>query len=649
MTPEQQAAAERYKARIAGEEQQRKETPTQRTRTILQGVTFGGADELEAFLRKLSGEEYEAALNEIRGGLKAYQEARPGEALALEVGGAAAPAILASVFTGGGSLAALGARFPSLVRAAKAVGLAAPETAVGAGAVGAVQGATTGFLTGEGREERLRQGAFGGIAGAPLGYGLDVAGKAATGIFVGLVDVARRKLGNKAGAAVEKEIQRLASEGGLTPDQVAQSLADGQLLAENATLRDAVRSYRAAGGPGATALQEGLKGRPAETRKQAAGALQEGLTGTADSNVLRDQAEKLATLKDQAGTLYDSPFAQRKVPPQLSSELQSLFQRVPKAFEEVSTAMKAKGEKPFFKMVDGKLVVEGEPTIAQAERVRRAIANRADQFWKDGQGDAAKAFGEVEQTLRGLIDNISDETRQARDIWRRASNQSDAFDAGRKIMKSNVDIDQAQIDFDKFAAMGPEEMQAFRTGVMSKLRVMLRGGSAASTIKKLLNEDDAAGQLLADVFPEQDLPEMLRKLNAAKTANDAANEILGQSPTKITEEQLKRQGGGIGVLDLAEAGAFNPIAIMRLGQRVLAKARPELTDQQRLEVVQILLSRDPDYISSVIRDETGIAKLQETLVQIANATLAGTQRAAAQQAEPIRQNIFDAFGVGQQQ
>lgn len=648
MTPEQQAAADKYRARIADKEQQRAETPTQRTRTILQGVTFGGADELEAFLRKLSGEDYETALNEIRGGLKAYQQARPGEALALEVGGAAAPALLASVFTGGGSLAALGARFPTLLKAAKAVGIAAPETLVGAGVVGGVQGATTGFLTGEGEGDRIRGAATGFLTGAPIGLGMDIAGKAATRPIIALVDIARRKLGSKAGAAVEKEIQRIAADANLTPEQVAQDLADGSLVAENATLRDAVRSYRATGGPAATKLKEGLEGRTAETRAPVVEGLEVGLTGQSGGNILKRQSEKLSTIKDKANELYNSPFAKQPVPPQLASELQSLFQGVPGAFDEVITAMKAKGEKPFFRMDGDKLVITGQPTIAQAERVRRAIANKADSLWKNSQGDAAKAFGEVEMRLRGLIDNISPETQAARQTWRQMSNQGDAFDAGRSAMKATPDIDQSQIDFDRFAAMGPDELQAFRTGAMAKLRVMLGSGSASSTIKKLLNEDNAQGQLLRTIFPEQDLPNMLKRLQVAKTANEAANEILGQSPTAVTQQQIKRQGGDIGVLDIAEAGGFNPIAIARLGQKLLSKSRPELTDQNRLDVVNVLLSRDPDYIVSILRDESGVAKFQELLERTANATIAGTTRAVIQQQEPIRENIFGALGAAQE-
>jgi hypothetical protein len=59
--------------------------PTQRLRSIAQGATMGGADEMEASLRSaVTGETYEQALADIRGKMKAYQQQSPLEALAYE-------------------------------------------------------------------------------------------------------------------------------------------------------------------------------------------------------------------------------------------------------------------------------------------------------------------------------------------------------------------------------------------------------------------------------------------------------------------------------------------------------------------------------------------------------------------------------------
>jgi len=89
--------------------------PTERGRTFLQGITFGTADELEAYIRSIGSErEYEDLVNEIRGNLDSYKQARPLEAAGAEIAGAAAPAVIATILTGGGALPAIATRLPLL-------------------------------------------------------------------------------------------------------------------------------------------------------------------------------------------------------------------------------------------------------------------------------------------------------------------------------------------------------------------------------------------------------------------------------------------------------------------------------------------------------------------------------------------------------
>lgn len=639
MTPEQQAALEAYKQRKSQEQQMVDETPTQRVRSAAQGLLFSGADELEAFIRSAGPRQYDDLLNEIRGAVKAYQEARPVESTAFEVGGAAIPALVGALFSGGASLTAIGSRFPAIANALKAVGITAPETIVGAGVVGSTQGALTGFLGGETPEERMKGLVTGGVIGAPFAMGTQVAGAALQKPIIALVDAARRKYGNKAGAAVEREIQRLAQERGITADDAAQMLSEGRLLAENKTLRDIVRSYRATGGEAAAKLQEGLLPRPKQTREEVMKDLQTYLAGTTDQNILKQQVARLTNLKNEADQLYNSPFAKQAVPNELLNEMQRVFSQVPSAFDEVEEALRAKGEDMFFKIVDGQIEITGTPTIEQAEKVRSAIANRADALWKSGKGMAAREVSQTEKVLRDLIDNISDDTRMARETWRDMFVQSGSFDAGRSAMKASPDIDAAEIEFEKALALGDEATKSFRMGVMSSLRRMLTTGSAASTIKKLSDEDNAQGMLLRTIFPEQNLPEMLRKLSVAKEANEAANEILGQSPTAITNALVKRQKGDVDLLDLAVENSTT-IALGRLLLNMMKKAQPELTDKQRSDVVMVLLSRDADYVKSILQDESGIAKLQDYLTRTTSALISGTQRSVVQQGQPLAQYML---------
>ena len=261
--------------------------------------------------------------------------------------------------------------------------------------------------------------------------------------------------------------------------------------------------------------------------------------------------------------------------------------------------------------------------------VRRAIANRVSNLYKEGKGTAGKALGDLENTLRELIDNISPDTQAARATWRQMNNEGEAFDVGKSVMKATPEIDVAQIEWEKALSLGDETTKSFRLGVMSSLRRMLSGGTAAGTIKKLLDEDNAQGQLLREIFPEQNLPEMLRRLSVAKEANNAANEILGQSPTAITDALVKQQGGDIDLLDLAVDGA-SMIGVARMIARMVKKTQPQMSPAERSEVVMLLMSQDADRIKQLLLDEGGLAKAQERVNKGIDLMRRGTQRGATQ-------------------
>jgi len=167
---------------------------------------------------------------------------------------------------------------------------------------------------------------------------------------------------------------------------------------------------------------------------------------------------------------------------------------------------------------------------------------------------------------------------------------------------------------------------------MSKLRRMLASGSSAGTIKKMLDENNSMRSVLEEVFPEQELPEMLRKLSVSKLANDTVNEVLGSSPTSITTELVKRQKGDVDLLDLGldMATGSSTIALGRLLLRGLKKADPQLTDGQRTEIVQIMLSRDANRIKQILQDDSGLAVLQDYLKTTANTLKRGGLRVATQ-------------------
>lgn len=128
-------------------------------RSLVQGLSLGFGDEIEAFVRSLKGEDYESTLASIRLGLEDYKKTNPATAFMAEVTGAALPTIGALVLaplTGGASTAAVAPSAANLMGRAALTG----------GAVGALEGIGTGNTPEERVKGAYTQGPFGAVMGA---------------------------------------------------------------------------------------------------------------------------------------------------------------------------------------------------------------------------------------------------------------------------------------------------------------------------------------------------------------------------------------------------------------------------------------------------------------------------------------------------
>jgi DNA-binding phage protein len=635
------------------------EPKSQFGRTVLQGLTFKTADEIEAWLKTSTPDEYEQLVGEIRGNLDEYSKANPITAGAAEIGGAVLPAIIATIMSGGAAIPAIGAklaqsapRFLQLITKGlgNVLGTRNVNTLLGAATVGGVQGGLSGYGGGEGDAtdpSRISGATYGATTGAVTGGGLNIAGRFAGATVEGIINFARKKYGDRAGTAVAREIQKLAQERGISAEEAYRQIQNGSLMVENVTLRDVLRTYRAEGGEAAEELRKGLADRPKTTSRDVREYLEETLGDTADENILKKNLERLGTLKKEASELYESDWANDAVPQSLISELGIIFQAAPKAFDEVEEAIRATpGAEMFFKLDEaGNVVVTGRPTIGQAETVRRAIKNRVKTLYDENKGTAAIALENLELRLRGLIDGISDDTKQARAKYNQMNNESDAFDAGRKVTTNNPDIDALEIEWDTALAMGDDAIKSFRLGVLSKLRNRLRSGQKQTVIRDMLDEEKSLFLLLEQVFPEQDIPEMLRRLSVAKEANDAATEILRQSSTAITSSLQKKAASNVDFGDLIMSPDLYGIARIAFG--IMGKTQSGLTDAQKADFVRTLVRSNADEMKSIISDTNGYSNLERYITDAISGLRKTAPRAVIQMQDPQESlnQMMGAFGA----
>jgi hypothetical protein len=615
MTEAQRKALAAARARATEQQAKVEAAPRERMRMLAQGTTLGGADEAEAAaISAATGRPYEDVLNELRGRLKAYQEARPIESLLYEAGGAVIPAVGAALmapFTGGASTAAVA---PTLGRLA---GMAALE------------GGAYAFGTGEGgfaeRASRVPGGAAtGAIGGAVLGG----ATRAAGGAINALTDATRRIVGGRGSSIVENEIQRLAQQTGKTADEIASDILDGRILAENETIRAAVRAYRVGGGDASTIITQALTPRPAQTRTQAMDEIRKYLSDVAEPSAIQAQRrseEAVAVARKEA---Y-APFKTIDAPEDVSREVLSALEVVPEAITEVNKMFRGLvAVTPSATGVGPANVTFTRPIkIDEAERVRRAINNAASAEYRGGFGGAGEAFSETEKQLRGLLDVASPELGAVRAQVAKIEGQNRAFEAGQTALAG--DVNETLFNFSKIT--DPEKIDAYRAGLMAALEARAATGSRQSMIRNLANEETKEGKILRAVMPQDALEDVLRRLEIAREADETAKGVLfgKQSVTSDTLAEQARIGMGLSFSDVTGVLSADPGAMINVASKLASRFARDLTDAERARVARILISEDPDLVRRAITDESAMAALQQRVQQLTAGATRGAGRAGA--------------------
>ena len=140
---------------------------SQNIRTFAQGLTFGFADEIEAFVRSAvnSNASYADTLKEVRNKINKFRQDNPVAAYGTEIAGAILPSVAAAFIPGGQAVAA--STVGRVGQAAKALGLGKKgQTVAKSSAVGAGGSGLYGFGAGEGLEDSIKSAGVSAAIGA---------------------------------------------------------------------------------------------------------------------------------------------------------------------------------------------------------------------------------------------------------------------------------------------------------------------------------------------------------------------------------------------------------------------------------------------------------------------------------------------------
>jgi hypothetical protein len=589
--------------------------PKQRLRTIGQGVTLGFADELEAYTRSMmTGRPVEELLEEIRGGLKLYQEAYPKSAMGYELAGAVAPMLI----PGG-----------------------APATMGRLATRGAVEGATYGFGTGEGTENRLSRtlpGAVFGVGGSVVGGKLsDVGAKT----FEALIDAARRTTGRRGASVVENEIQRIVEQTGKTPEEVMKDIIDGKILAENRTIAATVKAYRGKGGKAAKIIQSALEKRPMQLRKAAQEKLKTELDPIGDSGqtAVRNRAssEKLTAAAEKRGY---APFKAQNVSDDVLSELETILKNNPDIGQILNKAEGRSGNNLYRVDKNGNVIFSRRPSVEEAEKIRRQLQRTADSEFKDpityGVGEETL---ELEKGLRSLLNTSVPDLMTTRAQAAAVRTNRDAFTAGRKALAG--DVNEVIMEIEDKWAKNPQRLQSFKTGFLAALQGKFTTGQNRTALRKLLQEDQKEGMLLRVLVPDpSDQAKILRKLDIAVESDDVAQIVLKNTQTAETQMAAAAMNRGVTPAESMAAIGGDVNSILSITRKFVDSFSRDLSNAERAKIADILVSTNPQIVLRALKDERGIAEFQKFVNKITPLVKKAGARAGQRESANIGADLF---------
>lgn len=507
-----------------------------------------------------------ANTDQIRAGQEAFSRARPGQDLALKVGGGvvgslpalpAAAAIAPSV----GAMAG-----PSLL------GRVAMGAGIGAGA-GAVEGGVSGYGDGEGAERgrnAVTQAMLGGGLGAGLGLAAPAVSSGISSVAGALMSrpsrAATRSLGMSPTSA-EAVIKALSADdalGGAGAQRIA-SAGPGAMLADAgesaAGLLD-VAMQRS--GSGSRVAREAVEGRASDAGQGVRAALDT----LAPKSGVAVRGTPMRQLYDAA---YSSPIDYSS---KAGKEIEELLPRVPQAIIERANRLiqmdtDAVNPRQIMASVgpDGLVSYSEMPNVLQIDYITRALNDVARAG--DGQGalggstNEGRIFGKLARQLRGAVKESVPAYRDALDTAATEIGARQAQELGLTAMRSSVT--RADLG-DELAGMGAGEVAHLRIGVRQGVeetldnvrRSVTDGNIDARQATQALRDfsSDAAREKLRMIFGDAEARQFISQLDEAARALELRGAVSTNSRTfvRTSTDQTVKDGLNSGPVEALKRG-----------------------------------------------------------------------------------------------
>jgi len=527
-------------------------------RSLLQGLTFNTADEIEAAMRALMSKgmsafdaqqtlsglvtgqqpqsQYEKELSRVRAGIKQYEEQYPGRAFTGELVGGLLPtaaALIAAPFTGGATAPAAAAGAARTVAALPTLG----QTMARGLGYGAASGAAAGAGGAEGGlGNRVMGGAIGGTAGAVLG--------GAAPAVTGAVGAGGRKVLEATGLveapdAVAKAQQLIAkklAQEGISPQELATRQANvvRTLGARDETLADI-------GGESMRRLARGSMAIPNATQTDVRQMLTERAVG-AGPRITKDitdltaiGARDIGEVADEiiqrrsllASPLYDQAYAAGQIN---SFAIDNLL----KKSKDVQYAINEARKLPqYADLPDNHMLM--------LDKAYKYVGDLANNAKLSGKSSQANDLNDLRISLRNAITQEVPVYGKALDTFSSESLLKDALELGSKnfLRKSPAEINR---EIKKFP--GDAEQQMYRLGAVQSLRDEIYGmRETANIADKFLNSREMRDRMRTVFNSQGEYETFVKNLERERQMAVTRARIEGGSPTAPIQQDIAELTG----------------------------------------------------------------------------------------------------------
>lgn len=499
----------------------------------------------------------------------------------------------------------------SLGPAATSLPFATGKTALGTLARGLGIGAAEGTAAGVGNADgqNVAQNAVaGGLLGLAFGGIAPVATMATRRVMNmggGLLDAAMQK-GNQRKAS--NEIANLYRRSGKTEADIEGALLDAAQDGQGMyTLMDATgRPGRSAasmiarrGDDGSAEIAEFLEKRQLGQNDRVMDYIDDAyppMEGTVESTVSKLKADRKATFDPQYDAVRNSNNAPVNVTP-IIEDIDAVLRADPSINGGVTglsetaigrrlAKIKTQISNGEYQTIDFNQVFE---TKVELGRTIRALRKRGE----DVPPDIANIYGKLDEALEAS----SSLYRATNDGYRAASRVIDAVPQGKKMSTSGRFEDNIK----NFDAMTPEEQAAARAGYNEALKGPRENTSTPNTNSALKlsspKEEAQANAIAVD-------PDLLaRRVSREQDMWQTQNRALGGSLTAdnmMGEENAAAAAGGVMRAMTSPISTAFEAALTRL-----VPAAKGQTEQTRMMIAQMLMSRDPQALQAALRQEMG--------------------------------------------